>query len=148
MSRFRFPLAALLQYREHQRELCQQLMAQAIAADQQLIAERDQFLAERAQVLDQLQQLAGAQRLAVDQLAQWRYHAQQLQGLADDREAARADVLARIALCRQALTRADQGVKVLEQLRDRQQSEHTARVTAQEDRAREEAWSAAHWKSA
>lgn len=142
MPAFRFRLQSLLQYRESRRDLCRQFLAQLLEQDAELVRRRDAFLAERAAVLEQMADLQSQSPISVDQVASRRYRAGQLAMDARRVELEREQLGQQIALCRQALVKADQGVKVLEQLAEKQQEEFLAHLERQEARAREEAWQA------
>jgi flagellar biosynthesis chaperone FliJ len=62
----------------------------------------------------------------------------EIQGLA----LRRREVAEQVSLCRKALVKADQGVKVLEQLRERQLREFERAEEHREAREREEIWQA------
>lgn len=142
MTQFRFRLSPLQKYREHRRDLCRQALAQALAADAQLVLDREQIMASREKVLQEIARLQQGQRMNVEQAAARRYHAGQLQMQARQIDADRELLAQRIQLCRLALATADQEVKVLENLSDRQRMEFEKIQESKEAREVEEVWQA------
>ena len=140
MAQFRFRLQALQQYREHQRDLCRQLLAEALHEESELLRRRDLLTREREQILTEMGALELERRVNVDQAAARRYHAAQLQADVRQIDADRQRLAQRIQLCRQALSKADQGVKVLEKLAEKQKLEFLQGVEKAESREREEGW--------
>jgi flagellar export protein FliJ len=139
---FRFRLQSLLNYREHRRDLCRQRLADVLAEDAELIRQREAVLAARGELLNQLQALQQQPRLEVDPMAARRYHAGQLAAEAARLQQSREQLAVRIAQCRQELIQADQAVKVLEQLADKQRQEAADDQERRESREREEIWQA------
>jgi hypothetical protein len=165
MPRFRFSLAAVQRYREHLRDVVRQELAQLLARDATLIEQRDEFLRHRAdniremQILDEflrhradnireMQILQQQARLDVDQTAARRYHSAQLTSEASRVEWQRQQLSTVIANCRERLIRADQSVKVLDQLEEKQRAGFTQVMEAQEARDCEEAWQAGQLRRA
>lgn len=143
MSRYQFRLAALLRYRESLRNQCRQVLATWLARDAALIAEQDRVEQER---LQQLEEMRSAQRtgdvLYVDRLASRRYRLGQLAAAQQNLVTQRQHVGRQMEVCRQALVRADQGVKALERLSETQRSEFLHHEELLEAREREEIWQA------
>jgi flagellar biosynthesis chaperone FliJ len=138
-----FRLQALLTYREHLRDLCRQKLAELLAAEADLVQQRQAVLTRREQMLTELQDLLTRPQVDVDQAAARRYHAGQLAAEAARLAAERERLAAGIAEARQLLVKADQGVKVLEQLADKQRAEARLDLDRRESREREEIWQAA-----
>jgi flagellar protein FliJ len=143
MSRYQFRLAALLRYRESLRDQCRQVLATWLARDAALADEQDRVEQERQQ---QLEEMRIAQRtgeeLLVDRLAARRYRLGQLAVTQQSLTSQRQQVGRQMESCRQALVRADQGVKALERLSDTQRFEFLQREELLEAREREEIWQA------
>jgi flagellar export protein FliJ len=139
---FRFTLQKLLEYREHQRELVRQELAQLLAQEARCAQRRDQCLEERAASLREMADLQSVARMSIDAAAARRFFASHMAQQARQAEQDRLDVLQQVAACRQKLLTADQGVKVLEQLRERHHTEFLTTQESRESRAREEAWQA------
>jgi len=137
-----FRFQALLQYREHLRDLCRQRLAELLAVDAELAHRKDTAVAARNELLNELRALLTQPRLEVDQAATRRYHAGQLAAEAQRLQHQRDQLAGRIAECRQALVKADQGVKVLEQLADKQRQAAEWEQDRRESREREEIWQA------
>jgi flagellar export protein FliJ len=143
MARFQFRLASLQRYREGLRDQCRQVLAQWLGRDAALAAEQQRLAAEREELLEEMraaQQSAGL--VDVEGLIARRYRAGQLSAEMQQLVLQRRQIAEQIALCRQALVRADQGVKVLEQLCDRQYAEFRASEEKREGCEREEIWQA------
>mgnify|MGYP002621758380 CR=1 FL=1 len=124
MARFRFRLSTLQKLRELHRDELRMKLAEAIQAhqilDQQLLQVADELSALEASRRDAVQGgvtdvngLLAAQRYQAVLLAQRQTIMEQARILAEESENRR-----------QAVVEADQKVKVMEKLRDRQQEEH------------------------
>lgn len=144
MPRFRFSLESLLMYRRTQRDLCRQLLGRALAQDAELAAQQAEWTRQRAEQLDELRKLGEAGAMEVERSASRRYHAGRLSVEIRQVELAREQAARQIELCRQALVRADQSVKALENLAAKQHAEYLAAQERRESREREENWLAAH----
>lgn len=144
MQKFAFKLAALLKYREHQRNLCRQSLAEAIAEDQALLAERKNLESTRATQLEEMRELTGARVVNIDRSAARRYYASQLTIDISVLESHRAQVAQKIAERRQSLVLADQKVKALEKLSQKQFEDYLSEQERRAGRDLEESWMAAH----
>ncbi len=142
MSRFVFRLQSLLKYRESLRDQVRAQLARLLAADAQLVAQRDGHLEARTATLEEMIVLQAAPQCDVNQLAARRYHAGYLLNEARRVEQQRSELAVYVTACRKKLVAADQDVKVLEQLADRQRVEHEQIEEQRESRSREEAWQA------
>ncbi len=142
MPRFQFRLQSLLNYRESRRDRVRQYLAQMLVKDQELEAQRQDILDERTAVLAEMQQLQQAVTLNVDQAAARRFHAGQLTIQAEIVAQQRQRLGEQIAQCREALVKADQNVKVLEQLHEKQLAEFSATDEQRQSKQREDAWQA------
>lgn len=143
---FQFRLAALLKYREKLRDQCRQVLAQWLQRDADLTVEQQILETERElQLAEMLSEQTSTAAIQVDRLASRRYRAGQLSAELSVLAERRRELAGQIALCRQALVKADQGVKVLEQFSDRQRAEFQAAQEKHEAREREEAWQAGQW---
>jgi hypothetical protein len=142
MAQFHFRLAALQRYREHLRDVCRQQLAELLARDAALEQQRDELLRQRSTNLHEMHELQQQPRLDVDPAAARRYHAGQLAAEANRVEWQRLQLGGLLTACRQRLVLADQGVKVLEQLSDKQRLEFETQQEHRESRQREEVWQA------
>ena len=144
MPRFVFRFDAVRGVREHERDACRLMLAEAQAAEAEL--RRRQVDAERVRErqLAEMRGLLAGGRVDVDGSAARRYHAGQISGeirvLEQQLEIARR----RVAACREALVKADQKVQALDNLRDRQWGEFQQEQERREAREREENWLARH----
>lgn len=144
MKKFTFPLDSLLRYRRHRRDLCCQLLAQVLAEQQRLEQHRRGLELQRAAQLGELRTLGEAGEVDIDRSASRRFHASQLLNEIHLTERNRRAVAEQAALCRQAVTQADQDVEVLERLREKQRQEHQYEEARRESRALDDAWMAVH----
>lgn len=142
MPRFQFRLQSLLTYRESRRDLVRQYLAQMLAKDHELETERQTILDQRTALLTEMYALQQAQQLNVDHAASRRFHAGQLSVDAELIAQQRKRLGEQIAQCRQALTKADQNVKVLEQLSEKQLAEFLIKDEQRQAKQREDAWQA------
>src|SRR5262249_7143721 len=131
--------------RRNQRDLRRQALAEALRQDDDLVADRRLTEAERDLQIRELRALAreGAD-LDVDASTARRFYAGQLSGQMSDIDSRRAVLARRIEECRAALLRADQAVKSLENLADKQKLEFIGRHERLDARLLEEAWQAIH----
>jgi flagellar protein FliJ len=146
MARYQFRLASLLKYRESLRDQCRQVLAQWLRRDADLTTEQQRLEDERELQLSEMRAEQTDGTLQVDRLASRRYRAGQISGELAGLAQQRDELARQISLCRQALVKADQGVKVLEQLSDKQLAEFLAADEKRQARDREEIWQAGHWK--
>ncbi|MFO0916888.1 MAG: hypothetical protein U0872_01055 [Planctomycetaceae bacterium] len=142
MARFQFRLASLLKYREGLRDRCRQALAQLLHQDAELEREQQRITADRERQLDEMQHEQNSERISIDKLTSRRYHSGQLSAEIRQVVMRRQELAKQLSLCRQALVRADQGVKVLEKLADQQQFEFQQIEIRKEARELEETWSA------
>lgn len=145
MKRFSFKLNPLLKLRKSQRDVCQQLLADVLRHDDDLISRRRRIESERESQIDELRALNGLGKdVDVHASASRRLYAVHLSGNLGQIDAERAALAGQIDLCRQALVRADQSVKSLERLADKQQAEFIYSQERLEERTLEDAWQAIH----
>ncbi|MDX1969302.1 MAG: hypothetical protein SFV23_19145 [Planctomycetaceae bacterium] len=142
MAKFHFKLLPLQRYREQYRDVCRQGLARVLAEDAELLQRREELTAAREGVMAELLQLQNENRLNVDQTVARRFHAAQLTTQIRQLDMQREEVAVRMHVCRQALAKADQEVKVLEQLAEKQELEFRKVLEARESREREEVWQA------
>ena len=140
MNGFVFSLAALLKYRKNRRDHCQRLLAQVLADDAELIAQRQKLIADRERQFEEIRGLSRKGRVTVDGAATRRYHSMQLwrgvRGIDEQRKL----VAKQLQLCRQALTKADGEVKVLERLEEKQRADFLYGAERRAQHEREDAW--------
>lgn len=146
MRKFVFRFQALLRYREHQRDLCRQLLAGVLADESNLISQGNRLETTRQQQFDELRQLGQPGEVDVDKSASRRYYAGQLLGDMRQLQRQRDVVSQQLQLCRQALVKADQQVKVLEKLEERQRAEFRYFQERQAAKQLEDEWLAVRAK--
>ena len=145
MNKFLFKLNPVLKLRKNERDIRQQLLADVLGRDGQLVARRQQLEAERDTQIDELRSLSsGGSEVDVDASAARRRYAVQLTARMADIDVQRAGLATKIDECRQAHLRADQAVKALEKLAERQEAEFIFQQERLEFRALEETWQATH----
>jgi len=144
VKRFIFKLEPLLKLRRSQRDACRQLLADVLARDRGLAASREATLADRSTQIAELRNLGSVSHVDVDASAARRHYAVQLSGRLGEIDSERAALSRQVDLCRQALVRADQAVKSLEKLAERQLAEFVERHERVESRELEQAWQAIH----
>jgi flagellar protein FliJ len=145
MARFTFTLESLLRYRRHRRDLVVNLLAQILADDHKLAAQQAETEEDRQRQIGELKALSESGALDVDRSASRRYYAGLLSGQLQGIARSRATVAGQLDLCRKALVRADQDVKLLDRLKDKQRTEYDQDQERRTARDVEEAWLAAHW---
>jgi flagellar export protein FliJ len=145
VKKFKFKLESLLTLRKNQRDMCRQALAEVLRRDDELVADRGQTAAERDVQIRELRALSGlGADFDVDASSARRYYAAQLSGRLADIDGRRTALAGRIDECRQTLVRADQAVKSLEKLAEKQAAEFVGRHERLEARLVEEAWQALH----
>ena len=120
MRTFEFRMETLLKIRRSRRDLCQQFLAQAQEEGQRIDHEILQLDESRRHEINGLREAVQKGRIDIDRAAARRYYAGRLQIDLLLAERRRELVANQIDLCRQALVRADQDVKSLEKLREKQ----------------------------
>ena len=144
MKKFVFQLESLLRYRENQRDLCRQVLAQILAEQQRLRQSRLALEQQRTDLLDEMRQLGERGEVDIDRSAARRYYAGQMLGeiRAVDRN---GEVVAeQLARCRQTLVQADRDVKALEKLREKRETEFQYEQQRREHRELDDIWHATH----
>lgn len=140
MSGFRFRFETLLKVRRSRRDLCRQLLAQ-VMADHRRHAEQSAALeSTRTEQMEQIRNLARSGNIDVDGVTRRRYFARQLEAEKAVLDQQYTILSQQLDLCRQALTKADQEVKVLERLQDRQKAQFDYKRLRTEALEREDAW--------
>ena len=143
MSVFRFPLEPLLDYRKHRRDLCRQQLAQTYAEEQSLQVQQQRLEQQRTQLIAELRELGAHGEVDIERAASRRYYAGRLLGDIAAMVRQRQAVRERMELCRRDVIKADQDVKVLEKLKQKQQTVFRDDAERREGRELEDTWSAA-----
>lgn len=123
MKAFAYKFEPVLKLRRNQRDLCRQLLADALRRDDELLLARGRVVADRHVQLDEIREKGRGGDVDIDGSASRRFYAGQLIGDIGRIERQRALAAQQIALCRQHLLKADQAVKVLEKLEEKQRSD-------------------------
>lgn len=145
MKKFKFRLESLLKIRRSHRDRCRQALAGILRQDHELLARRSLTEAEYRLQIDELRLLGlGGNEVDVDASAARRHFAVQLTGRIGEIDRQRGLLARQIDVCREALVRADQAVKALENLSERQLAEFVFDQQRAEAREIEETWQAIH----
>ena len=145
LKKFLFKLNPVLKLRKNERDVRQQLLADVLRLDSNLVDRRRQIEAERDGLIDELRILGSeGNDIDVDASTARRHYAVQLAGTMGEIDVQRAALARKIEQCRQALIRADQAVKALEKLAEKQATEFIFQQERLESRALEETWQAIH----
>ncbi len=142
VSQFKFRLQSLLKYRKNRRDQCRMILAEILATDQKLINRKSEFQNNRQETLAEIKQRGTAGTVDIDGIAARRFHSSHLTFSMMGIDQERTLVSKQIEFCRLTLIQADQDVKVLEKLREKQQAEFNQKQEKKANHAREEAWSA------
>ncbi|HEY2251788.1 MAG TPA: hypothetical protein VGH74_12035 [Planctomycetaceae bacterium] len=149
MKKFAFKLDPLLKLRTSQRDQCRQLLADVLRRDDELVHSRSETEKDRRIQIDELRELGSAGAgVNVDASVSRRSYAGRLTGHIGTIEAERLALSRQIDLCRQALIRADQAVKSLEKLAERQRSDFVFTQQSVEARELEQTWQAVRAQAA
>lgn len=144
MPQFHFKFAALLKYRQNRRDQIQVALAQLTRQAADLQAQLDRLRTARAEQLQQIRGHCVQGTVDVDAAASRRFFATQLEYRSRATEVERQQILERIAACRQTLVRADQDVKVLERLEEKQRVLYVADALRRSGHELEDVWAAGH----
>ncbi|MEZ6046922.1 MAG: hypothetical protein R3C11_15345 [Planctomycetaceae bacterium] len=144
MKKFQFQLDPLLKYRENRRDVCRQVLAQVLAADEELVQQKNRVQKEYHSIENEIKQLGQQGKIDIDRISSRRFHLGQLKIKMKMIDENRRQLEEKINLCRQALIQADQDVKVIEKIKTRKQDDHTSTQIHQENLELEEAWRATH----
>ena len=146
MNGFRFRLQSLLRYRKHRLDQCLQLLAQILADDRSLIDQRARLERNKMGQLNELRDLGKQTALNVDAAAARRYFIGQLNGQMANIDHQREIVAGQLEMCRQAIFRAENEVKVLEKLQAKQQEAFDYELERRTSREVDDMWLAAHFR--
>ena len=144
MRKFVFKFETLLKFRKSQRDLCLQQVAQVLDADQSMQVEHASLEQNRLEQLDQIRKLGQAGELDVDRTVSRRLYSVQLSSEIRLVEHKRHELARLLEGSRQALVKADQKVKVLEKLNEKQWAEFLYAQERKTARELDEVWLATH----
>ncbi len=146
MKDFQFKFQALLNYRKYRRNLCRLYLAEVLANERELISQRHSLERDRSNQLDELRDLSREGDINIDRSASRRFFAGQLIGEMQLVDTNRSLIAQQLVLCRQTLSKADQDVKVLEKLEEKQREEFRYYEERREAHELEEVWMSGHLK--
>ncbi|MGE5192886.1 MAG: hypothetical protein ACM3U2_10310 [Deltaproteobacteria bacterium] len=145
MKTFLFKLEPLLKLRKNERDIRQQSLACLLRLDGELAGRRRQISARRDVQIEELRALnTGGNVIDIDASTARRDYAVRLAATMGEIDIQRTALAPKIDECRLALVRADQAVKSLEKLAEKQQAEFAFQQERLESRALEETWQANH----
>lgn len=133
--------------RRNRRDLCRQLLAGVLQEDAALQSRRQQVEQERLAQLQELKQAGVPGEVDVPAAAARRYYAGRLAADIGAIDRQRSIIAQQIAACRAGLVKADQDVRVLERLEERQHSDFEYQRQRREGLALEDVWFAQRARS-
>lgn len=140
MTQRRFTLTPVLEARRQQRDACRQRLAAAQVAERRLTDECERLAAMRAEQIEELRDLTSVAALDVQRSAARRRFAAQVADEMHLAEATRLGAAAIVATRRAELVTADQAVRALEKLAEKEAAASQAALDRQTARELEEAW--------
>lgn len=123
MPRFRFTLESVLKLRNQKRDECRRQLGLAISRLKQIESEGEQVLAEQDELRGYLKELSKQGTVAVGMVSRCHMHLAQLQRKHHQILMARDEAQREVDVERKKLIAADQDVKVMEKLREKNQQE-------------------------
>jgi flagellar export protein FliJ len=144
LKEFQFKFQALLNYRKYRRNLCRLYLAEVLANDRDQISQLRSLERNRSSQLGELRDLSREGDVNIDRSASRRYFAGQLTGEMQLVIRNRSLIAQQLILCRQALSKSDQDVKVLEKLEEKQREEFRYDEERREAYELEEVWMSGH----
>jgi len=116
MRRFSFQFASLLNIRKGRRNLCLQFLAQILDSERELATQKHRLVQSRRGQLEQLRSLMSSGTVDIDSASTRRFYAGRLTAEIAAVERNQDIVAEQQTICRQALSRTDRDVKILEKL--------------------------------
>ncbi|MEX0725804.1 MAG: hypothetical protein WEB58_02175 [Planctomycetaceae bacterium] len=144
MSSYVFPLEAVRKIRRHRLELCEQLLGYVMGEARRLDERKNELQSLRNQQLSEIRTGTELGAVDIDGAASRRYYAGRLSGDIVEIEHHRRIVGQQWELCRQAIVRAEQELKVIDKIAQRREDEFHLQQERKEQFEREETWQAIH----
>jgi flagellar protein FliJ len=144
MGKFKFRLATLLRLREVTRDECQTQLAQAYRADEIVEHEQERIKTELAELENESRSAASPGELDVDRLLEARRYGLVLGAQQRNATAQREAIAEEIERRRRKLVEANREVRVLEELRGKQQERHRESESRLEVKALDEVAARTH----
>jgi flagellar export protein FliJ len=141
VPKFQFKLETLLTMRLGRRDQHRQALAEILNRDAELAAEMERTVQQRLGQLQELRNLNSSRAMNVDATSARRYFAGQLTSEIAGIEYQQNIVAEQLEICRQTLVKADQDVKALENLKDKQRVEFLQLQEQRDQRELEDSWS-------
>ncbi len=144
MKSYVFPLEAVRKVRRHRLDLCEQILAYVMGQAQNLDRQRVTLLSQRERQLEELKAVSEEGIVDIDAAATRRYYAGRLLSDIAQIEHQRGIVEQQMSLCRQAVVKAEQELKVLDKIAEHREEEHRQQRERIDQIEREETWQAIH----
>jgi len=140
MRRFSFQFASLLNIRKGRRNLCLQFLAQILDSERELAMQKRRLEQTRRQQLEQLRSLLVSGKVDIDGASARRFYAGRLTAEIAAVERNQDVVAEQQTICRQALSRTDRDVKILEKLEEKHRAAFLYEEERRTARELEDAW--------
>jgi len=144
VKKFKFKFESLIKVRVNERDMLREHLARLLRRDAELLQVQQQVESERLSQLDDLRRLAGPGQVDIDSSLARRFYAGQLVGDLGDIDRNRRQLAGQIDHGRQALIQADQGVRMLEKLAEKEAAAFHYVEERRSARELEESWQAIH----
>lgn len=144
MKKFVFKFVSLMKLRVNERDLRRQLLAEVLRRDDEFLQMRKRLEGERTTQIDDIRQRGSGGQLDVDGSASRRFYAGQLTVDMELIDRHRHLLAQQAAVCRQALIKADQAVKTLENIEAKDRAEFLFEQERKTALELEESWRALH----
>ncbi len=144
MKKFHFNLEALLSLRQSRRDSCRQLLAQLLNDEKIILEDKAEVLRKKDASLQAIKDLGSTGVVDLNKISTNRYYINQLVNESSLFDQKIENLNSQISLCRKALVKADQEVKVLDKLKEKQRVLFLEVEEKTEARELEETWLATH----
>ena len=144
VKKFVFKFASLMKLRVNERDMRRQLLAEVMRRDDEFVQMRQRLEGERTSQIDDMRQRGSGGQIDVDGSASRRFYAGQLSMDMETVDRHRHLLAQQVAACRQAVIRADQGVKALENIEAKDRAEFEFEQERKTAIELEESWRALH----
>ncbi|MDA0834595.1 MAG: flagellar FliJ family protein [Planctomycetota bacterium] len=142
MTAYIFPLEAVRKIRRHRLDLCEQLLGYVLGEARKLDAQMSELQSSRDLQLSEIRQGTGEGAVDVDRTASRRFYAGRVSVDIAEVEHHRHIVGQQLELCRHAIVKAEQELKVIDKIEQRRREEFDRQQERKEQFEREEAWQA------
>lgn len=140
MRRFSFQFASLLNIRRGRRNVCLQFLAQILDSERELAMQKHRLEQARRGQLEQLRSILDSGTVDIDGASTRRFYAGRLTAEIAAVERNQDIVADQQTICRQALSRTDRDVKILEKLEEKHRAAFLYEEERRAQRELEDAW--------